>query len=226
MRLDVVRSNAREIEVYLEVLVPKFEPGGGVPDLPLSRKERGSWRPPVSDHILALWYKNIHAGRINWALRRAQTGTDGLVKIEGEYMRDILAECLSDHTAIRRWKDENGLEERRFYKMCLLFAYVLAQEYDSQHESYEIRVWINADDEPAARRTHQGIKVNTFYTQRRMVEQLEEVEEELGCKGMRAMQVLSERKRAEGKDWSVHKIRRARTEVNRSRSQGQRRVVA
>jgi hypothetical protein len=217
MNTQVLRDNAREIEVYLEVLVPKFEPGGGIPDLPMSRKERGSWRPPVSDHVLSLWFKNIHAGAINKVLHKVATGSDGLVKIDDRRVHEILAECLFDHTAIRRWKDENGVDEQRFYAMCLLMAYLLAEANDN-HQPYRIKVWINADDEQRGQRTRQGQKVNTFYTQRRIVEQLEELEEELGYKGRRVMEILSERKKAEGKDWSVDKIRRARTEVNRQRA--------
>ena len=56
-----------------------------------------------------------------------------------------------------------------------------------------------------------------MHTRRLMVEQLEQVEHSTGYTGREAMEILSERKAREGKDWSVSKIRRAREMVNRER---------
>jgi hypothetical protein len=224
MDVEVVRSNAREIETYLEVLVPKFEPTGGIPDLPMSRKERGSSRDPIPPHILSLWLKNIHAGRINEILKEAKA-TGGYVLIKGRSMWEILDDCLWDHTAIRTWKDVGGLQERRFYHMCLLLAYVAAEKYDTKAGPYEIRVYTYADDEQLRPATKEGIKVNTFYTRRLMVEQLELLEEQLGEKGEHVMKMLCDLKKAEGKDWSVPKLRRAREVVNRARAQGRKEVL-
>jgi hypothetical protein len=225
MDVEVCRSNAREIETYLEILVPKFEPTGGIPDLPISRKERGSSRDPMPPHILNLWLKNIHAGRINDVLTEAKD-SEGYVKIKGRAMWEILDDCLFDHTAIRTWKDNGGVEEKRFYHMCLLLAYLAAEKYDTEYGAYEITVYTYADDEQLRPKTNEGIKVNTFYTRRQMVEQLELLEQQLGQKGEHVMKMLSDIKKAEGKDWSVPKLRRAREVVNRARAQGRREVMA
>ena len=225
MDVEVCRSNAREIETYLEILVPKFEPTGGIPDLPMSRKERGSSRDPMPPHILNLWLKNIHAGRINNILHMAQNG-EGYVKIKGRKMWEILDDCLYDHTAIRTWKGIGGVEEKRFYHMCLLLAYLASDEYDTPQQPYEITVYTYPDDEQLRPPTRSGQKVNTFYTRRQMVDQLERLEEQLGEKGEHVMKMLSEAKKAEGKDWSVPKLRKAREVVNRARAQGRREVLA
>jgi hypothetical protein len=223
--VEVCRSNAREIETYLEILVPKFEPTGGIPDLPISRKERGGSRDPMPPHILNLWLKNVHAGRINHILYLARNG-EGYVKIKGRKMYEILDDCLYDHTAIRLWKDIGGVEEKRFYHMCLLLAYLAADEFDTPNNPYEITVYTYAEDEQLRPPTRNGQKVNTFYTRRQMVEQLEELEERLGEKGEHVMRLLCEAKRVEGKDWSVPKLRKAREVVNRARAQGRREVLA
>ena len=73
------------------------------------------------------------------------------------------------------------------------------------------------DEEESRGRTRTGQKIDTMHTRRLMVEQLEQVEASTGYTGLEAMEILSERKAREGKDWSVAKIRRARTEINRER---------
>ena len=176
-------------------------------------------------HILNLWLKNVHAGRIGDVLHDARNG-DGYVKIKGRAMWEILDDCLFDHTAIRRWKDSGGLEETRFYHMCLLLAYIAAGKYDTDYGPYEITVYTYASDEQQPAKTNQGQKVNTFHTRRLMVQQLEELEYKLGEKGEHVMKMLSEIKKAEGKDWSVPKLRRAREVINRARAQGRREVMA
>jgi hypothetical protein len=217
-RRDVLR-NARELEKYLEVLLPRLEPSGGIPDVPYSRKERGGSRPPVSTHVMRLWMSNPHLDRIHGVLKKAAMATDD-VKLEGRPLWHIASDCLFDHTAIRRWKHEGGVEEKRFYMMCMLLAQHLADKYDQPDEPYIIRVYIDPNDEQERQKTREAQKADTHYTQRRMIEQLEEVEEETGYGGVEAMEILSDRKKREGKDWSVRKLRDARTYVNKMRVEG------
>jgi hypothetical protein len=215
-RKDVLH-NAREIERYLETLLPKLEPGGGIPDNPMNRKARGSSRPPVSDYVMRLWRSNPYLNQVNDVLKRATLlGDDGL---EGRPIWHILSDCLFDHTAIRRWKAEGGINEKRFYMLCMLMAQRLADKHDTPQGAYRITIYIEPTDEPERQRTRQAQKANTRYTQRRMVEQLEEVEEETGYRGQMAMEILSERKQKEGYDWSPRRIKEARTVINAERRQ-------
>ncbi len=209
-----VLRNAREIEKYLEVLLPKLEPSGGIPETPMNRKARGSSRPPISEHVMRLWLSNPHAGRINNILREAAQSTED-VELAGRAMWKVLSDVLFDHTAIRRWKAAGGVEERRFWMLCQLLAQRLAVIYDTPQGPYELRVYIHPTDEPERQKTRTAQKIDTSYTRRLMVRQLEEVEEETGYKGLMAMEILCERKAKEGKDWSVPKLRKARECINR-----------
>ena len=214
---QVVKENSREIDTYLEVLVPLFEPAGGIPDVPLSRKERGSSRAPISDYVVSLWKKNIHAGAINSTLEKVLFSSDGIVKINGVWMWQLLGVCLYDHTAIRLWKDRGGTQRRRYKDMCLMIAYLMAEELDN-HEPYRLKVWIRDEDSMARQGTREAQRVTTLYTRQLIVEELEDLERQLGYRGLMAMEILSERARKRGLDWSVPKIRRAREVVNRLRA--------
>jgi hypothetical protein len=213
----VIKDNAREIDTYLEVLVPMFEPQGGIPDVPMSRKERGTSRAPINDYVVALWKTNVYAGAINKVLEKALHGPDGLANLDGIRLYEILGICLYDHTAIRMWKDFGGLPMRRFKNMCMLLAYLLAEEYDHNGTAYRIKVWIRPEHAQQRAANREAQKITTFYTRQQMVEQLEDLESELGKKGQLAIEILVERARKRGLDWSVPKIRRAREVVNRVR---------
>jgi hypothetical protein len=208
-----VAHNAKELERYFEVLLPQLEPQGGIPDVPFSRKERGSSRPPVSDYVMRLWRSNPHLFRINAVVAQAARSTSD-VAFEGRPLWEILGDVLFDHTAIRRWKSEGGADERRFYGMCHLLAQRLAIKHDLPDIPYKIRVWVDPQDEPVRERTREGQRIDRRYRQRQMMIQLEEVEEQTGHRGLIAMRILSERKKKEGQDWSVRKLREARNYVN------------
>jgi hypothetical protein len=218
----VVKDNAREIDTYLEVLVPMFEPQGGIPDVPLSRKERGTSRAPISDYVVSLWKTNIYAGRINKILEKALKGPDGFAMLDGIRMYELLGICLYDHTAIRMWKDNGGLPRIRFKNMCMLLAYLMAEEFDQNGTPFRLKVWIRPEHAQQRAYTRQAQKVNTYYTREQMVEQLEELERELGEKGQLAIEILVEKARKRGLDWSVPKIKRAREVVNRVRRENYR----
>lgn len=217
MGRNQVERNASEIEKYLEVLLPKLEPRGGIPDAPMARKERGTSRPPVSDAVMRLWEANLHAGLINSVLKEAASTTE-TVELEGRPMWEVLSDVLWDHTAIRRWKagEAGGKAERRFRVLCLLLAGRLRFKYGAD---LALRVVVHPEDEQQREKTREAQKYTTAHTRRLMVEQLEEVEEETGYKGLMAMEILCERKAKEGKDWSVSKLRRAREIVNKEREQ-------
>lgn len=215
-RKDVLH-NAGEIEKYLEVLIPKLEPSGGVPDAPMSRKERGSSRPPVSEYVMDLWQANPHAGRINAVLREAARSTED-VEILGRPMWKVLGDVLFDHTAIRRWKAaEDPTEARRFGMLCHLLAQRLAIKHDLPGEPYRIRVHVRPEDEPQRPATRAAQKADSRYTDRLIIDLLERVEDD-GYEGKEAMEVLQDRRVREGKEaWSIPRMRRARRNVNRER---------
>ena len=87
----------------------------------------------------------------------------------------------------------------------------MERRLDLDHEDPEaLTVRRHPEDElEAGAAPETGQKIDTMHTRRLMVEQLEAVERSTGYKGLEAMEILSERKGKEGKDWSVAKFRKA-----------------
>jgi hypothetical protein len=210
-----VNRNAGEIERYLEVLLPKLEPRGGIPENPMNRKERGESRPPVSPYVMSLWMANPHAGRINEVLEQAARSSEE-VELEGRAMWEILGECLFDHTAIRRWKAEGGAPERRFWMLCRLLAQRLAIKHGRPGKPYILTVYIHPEDEQQRQATREAQKRDTAHTDRVIVRRVESLETEgLG---------REEAKRALTSDpentWSYWRIDRAIVDENRRSREG------
>jgi hypothetical protein len=207
-----VNRNAGEIERYLEVLLPKLEPGGGVPEVPMSRKERGGSRPPVSEYVMDLWQANPDLGMINEVLKEAARSGES-VEIEGRPMWEILSDCLFDHTAIRRWKAAGGSAERRLWMMCRLLAQRLAVKYGT---GVRLTITVSPEDEQQRQQTREAQKRDTAHTDRVIVRRVETLETEgLG---------REEAKRALTSDpentWSYWRIDRAIVDENRRSREG------
>lgn len=203
-----VERNADEIEKYLEVLLPKLEPAGGIPEVPLDRKYKGKSRPPVSEGVMALWQANPHAGKINAVLTEAAATTE-TVELIGREMWKVLSDCLFDHTAIRRWKAEGGKDERRFWMLCRL----LAQRISDKHGAhYRVFVHTNPEDEQRRPKTREGQKRNTSYTDRRIVQRVEALESEENMTREQAKKHLAS---DPDNTWSYWRVERAITAQNK-----------
>jgi len=207
-----VHRNAAEIERYLEIVLPKIEPGGGVPEVPMDRKFKGESRPPISDYVMKLWMSNPHAGRVNAVLKEAVRSSEA-VELAGRPMWRILSDVLFDHTAIRRWKARGGVEEKRFWMLCLLLAQRLADKHDRPGAPYKIRVYTEPDDEQQRPFTREAQKRDTAHTDRVIVRRVEALEED-GMGREEAKRALTEDK---DNTWSYWRIDRAIVSQNKQR---------
>ncbi len=193
-------------------MLPKLEPGGGIPETPMDRKHKGKSRPPVSDTVLKLWEANPHLGRINGVLKELATTTETVELVGLEAWR-VLSDVLFDHTAIRRWKAEGSIEERRFWMLCRLLASRLAAKYDRPGAPYRLFVVVNPDDEQRRQMTREAQKRDTAYTDRVIVGRVEALESE----GMGR----EEAKKALAKDpdntWSYWRVERAIVAQNKTK---------
>lgn len=220
---------------YVEHVWPHLERGGGTPDEPM-QAAKGSSNPPVSPWVLALMESNAVATRyIGWAL--------GMVEEEDWYSSDgvpysaLLTIIEEDPGALERWRDPAAYYSRDLARAFDQMVRKVAKgvmfvhgRTDKERANLERLMNLSPDDpdalvvrrhpleeEERRGRTRRGQVIDTMHTRRLMVEQLEQLEASTDYRGLAAMEVLSERKAKEGKDWSVRKIRRAVECVNRER---------
>lgn len=215
-----IHRNAGQILRYLDAVLPQLEPSGGIPETPMNRKERGASRPPVPEHILSIWQNNPHAGRINQVLREAAHSTDS-TELAGRPMWEVLGDCLFDHTAIRRWKAQGGVEMRRLWMMCRLLAQRLSIRHDRPGVPYEIFVTVRAQDEQAAsfeqgrsKDANEAKTHNAHKRYRNLSREMDEIMAEEECGVLEAVEVLNRRRqarKAESVSWAT--IKRARAFV-------------
>lgn len=175
--------------------------------MPLGRKERGSSRPPVSEAVMRLWEANPHAGKISEVLREAARSTDE-VELEGRPMWEVLSDVLFDHTAIRRWKAEGGVEERRFWMLCRLLAQRIAIKHGPH---YQLSVTVHPEDEQQRAGTREAQRRDTAYTDRRIVKRLEGLEAD----GMGREEAKKHLAKDPDNTWSYWRVERAITSQNR-----------
>lgn len=190
--------------------MPLLEPRGGIPDTPMARKERGTSRPPVSPRVMRLWEVNPHAGKINAVLSELATTTEE-VELEGREAWRVLSDVLFDHTAIRRWKAEGGVEERRFWMLCRLLASRIRVKHGLE---YRLFVTVNPEDEQQRQKTRTAQKHNTAYTDRRIVERVIGLEAD----GMGREEAKKHLARDPENTWSYPRIKRAITATNKNES--------
>ena len=137
--------------------------------------------------------------------------------------REVLLDLRYDPGLIQTWRDKEPSRYAAF-KECsehvargVIFIF---RRTKAEREEMERRLSLDAldpealvvrrhpqDEEECRGRSRTGQKIDTMHTRRLMVEQLEQVEHSTGYTGREAMEILSERKAREGKDWSVSKIR-------------------
>lgn len=206
-----LHHNAAQILRYFDAVLPQLEPGGGIPDTPMARKERGSSEgTPVPDYLLDLWRDNPHAGRIGEVLTEAAHSAAS-VELEGRPMWEVLGEVVFDHTAIRRWRAEGGVEMRRLWMMCRLLAQRLAVKHGGD---FQLIVNVRAEDEQVASKRAAADKDKTIDAQasyRRIVRGIEYLEEHGYSRE------AAKSKKARDLMCSVPRIEKAITFVNRER---------
>lgn len=231
---ETTRRIAKLIARYVEHVWPHIERMGGTPDEPM-QQAKGSANPPFGDYAHRLIDSNtVPSLYFHWALET--TEQSAVKSSDGIYFSAILHDLRYDAGLRERWRDLNGGDNsynRAFWEMCRHVAKGVVFVYgrtDMERKRLEGLMDLSPDDSGALTvrrvpsdelegrgRTRQGQKIDTLYTRRLMVEQLEELERSTGYTGLEAMEILSERKAKEGKDWSIPRLRKAREIVNREK---------
>lgn len=95
----------------------------------MSRKERGSSRPPLSENALDLSEANRELTAVLSGLIRPRHMPSG--ELQGRQAWEILSDMLFDATAVRRWRSEADAGKptnlRACLDLCRLMAGVLAE---------------------------------------------------------------------------------------------------
>jgi hypothetical protein len=214
-----VRRIASQIARYVEYVWPKLERRGGTPDDPMDRDAKGGSNPPMGDHAFDVIDANRLPSRyFRFFLEVLEQGKGKTTN--GVWHSEVLKAVRYDAGNLTQWRAGQTEEHREMMQAFEETVRTAAKGVVFAHGpdiASQVYVVVNPEDEQQRARTRSAQKIDTLYTRRLMVEQLEEVEEETGYKGLMAMEILSDRKKREGKDWSVRKLREARTVVNRER---------
>lgn len=118
---------AGQIRRYIERVLPQLERAGGFPDSPMDRKSKGASNPPVGEKALRLWWQYRDYGmKLNPLiadLRRHNESIDG-------YLFTLLLDYATyDSGGFVRWLSVHASGRRAFWKMCLLLAQKLIDEW-------------------------------------------------------------------------------------------------
>lgn len=233
MKKGVVRRVAYQAARYVEHVWPKLEKKGGVPDTPMNRKERGQSSPVIGEYGMDVIDANRGASKylrfhIDYFETSATRATNGL------YFSDILARVRYAPGNITNWRAGKTAEDKRMLEAFdelmvqiakgVIFVFgedTIEKALDAEEDDPKrFCVVVNPGDEQRRAQTREAQKIDTLYTRRLMVEQLEEVKEEFPHLGvMECMEILSDRKKREvpSKDWSVSKLLKAQKVVNKER---------
>jgi hypothetical protein len=230
---ELTKRVARLVRSYVEHVFPHLERQGGTPDEPM-QAAKGSSNPPVSDWTLRLIHSNrVASGYLHWALEITEQG--GVRSSEGIHYSEILRALRYDAGLLQTWRDKQPQMVRAFNEMCLHVAkgvMLVHGQTQNEKKNLERRMDLDPqdsealvvkrapDDEEETRgRTRLGQKIDTMHTRRLMVEQLEQIERAYPHYTTKeCMEMLSDRKQRDGKDWSVTKLRRAVTEVGKEKA--------
>ncbi|WP_273845423.1 hypothetical protein [Rubrobacter calidifluminis] len=142
-RRKTIEHNARATRRYLDIWPLLAEPGRRGEEKPLSRKERGSSRPPVSARLLAFLSdeEGRDASRILSPLLEELMHSG--ISYGGIPFRDILFDCLREPTGVKAI-EEDPRKKAALDKLCLLVAHQIAAGYGPERR---IHVRIPRKDE-------------------------------------------------------------------------------
>jgi hypothetical protein len=235
LRVEETKLNkrlSRLTALYIEWVWCHTERAGSSGETPM-QDAKGSTNPPFGDYAHRILDSNRVASDYLFAALE-ETSNCGVKSSDGVLYRDVLQLLRYNPGLINHWRDKNPTMHRAFRECCQHVArgvlYIFRRTKPDRDELCR-RLGLSPEDpealvvrrhpldeEESRGRTRTGQKIDTMHTRRLMVEQLEQLEASTDYRGIAAMEVLSERKAKEGKDWSVAKIRKARTEVNRERA--------
>lgn len=229
--MDKARLNrlAGATRMYIEKVWPLYERSGDLPELPMDRKAKGEWNPPVGEYIHVVMEANREASKyLNPRLEELKRHR---VSFKGFEFRDLLSQAAYDSGAFAKslsiWPAKNDA----FWELCYLVARSLALEKDDSGEPLDVRkggFWVNPNpdasseyvgDPRTVRPSWRTITAADAY--RWIVSRLEAIRveypeaDEAACEG-----ILSQRLEKEGHNGSIGRIRHAKTFVNKERSGG------
>ena len=229
---DLTKRLARVVGLYIEWVWPHVERAGGTPDEPM-QAAKGSTNPPFGDYTHRIIDSNRVASDYLYVALE-ETSNCGVRSSEGVYFSDVARALRYNPGLLNDWRDKDERLSGAFKEMCLHVArgvLYLFRRTKAERDEMRRRLDLHPDDSEALvvrrhpedeleskGRTRRGQRIDTMHTRRLMVEQLEQIERAYpDCTTMEVMEILSERKAKEGKEWSVAKIRKARETVNRER---------
>ena len=129
MLARTVGRNADRILTYLEIVHHQILPGGGVPETPMSRKERGGSRLPLTDAAVDIAEANAALTSVLGGILRPRNAPAGNL-CNGEPAWRVLSALLFDATAVRTWRaeesDNRPQNMRACEELCRRMALVLA----------------------------------------------------------------------------------------------------
>lgn len=124
-----VNRNAGQVLTYLEIVHHKILPGGGVPETPMSRKERGGSRLPLTDGAVDLAEANAGFTSVLAEMLRPKNAPSGALA-NGEPCWRVLSDLLFEATAVRTWRaqEAGGRPENMeaAWELCRRVALALA----------------------------------------------------------------------------------------------------
>ena len=234
----------RLVAAFVEHTWPHLERQGGTPDEPM-QTAKGSTNPPFGDYAHKIIDANLTASDyFHWPLET--TNNSKVISSSGIYYSQILRDVRDNAGILQTWRHLNAGKNDyhdSFWEMCrhvakgVMFMHgrtpkerkqlqerldapdLIKNEdgiYTYNPEALVVRV--RPEDEQERAQTRDAQKADTMYTNRVIIEMLEEVESE-GFVGKDAMEVLQDRRERQGKEaWSIPRMKRARTEVNKERA--------
>lgn len=162
--LEAREANKKAVAKYLELRPSKLEARGGLPDEPLSRKSRGSTRPPVNaagtrwiedavtfhersenseaSEELPDPYKYIST--LN-AIIEAYGG--GKEKHKGVPYSAVVGELWNNPTAVADWHEYGDSESKAYKAAFNSLCYRIAAEFGQIYPGVEMKVCANPKDE-------------------------------------------------------------------------------
>jgi hypothetical protein len=198
---------ASKVYTYLTLVRSKIEPGAYLSEEPLSRKARGSSRPPVSESVLTLMELNSRAASVLDPLIEELAATN--TEIGGHRCDGMLSELASHPGCERSWSEQ---KRGALWGMCVL----LASATDTDFEVYASVSGIAGVGEgnPATKR--EARKLDTRDSYRLIVAEIERIERETGMGREEVKRHLRDTR-----DWSIGKQNDALGFVKRERGDGE-----
>lgn len=225
-----LNKTAGQVERYVELVWPKLERAGGVPETPMNRKERGKGVPPVGDYALRVMFANWESGDIEFPedidherravhatlrheLHLIESGGNGARSASGIPFTEILQALRYDPGVITTWRagetKADKAREQALWEVCRFIAWIILYT----HPGANLRVVTSPDDSAMRQSTRKAQVAGTSHTNRIIMRHVEALEAD----GYEREQAKRELAHDPDNTWSYPRVERAITESNKVR---------